>query len=165
MRILGLDPGSRLTGYGLVDVVGSRTVYVDSGCVRTPDGSTAGRLRAVFEGVSEIVRAYRPAEVAIEQVFMYRNPDSALKLGQARGVAICAAALAGLEVAEYMPALVKQAVVGTGRADKQQVQHMVTALLKLPRKPQIDAADALAIALCHGVHLQTRARLAAGGGR
>ncbi|TCO81962.1 Holliday junction endonuclease RuvC [Plasticicumulans lactativorans] len=162
-RILGLDPGSRITGYGVIDLVGSRSRYVDSGCIRTPDGDTAARLRAVFEGLAEIIRTHAPATMAIEQVFMHRNPESALKLGQARGVAIVAAALAGLEVAEYTPATIKQAVVGTGRADKEQVQHMVTALLGLPRKPQADAADALAVALCHGAQVAVNARLAAAG--
>ncbi|PWV60582.1 Holliday junction endonuclease RuvC [Plasticicumulans acidivorans] len=166
LRILGLDPGSRLTGYGIIDVRGVRSSYVDSGCIRTPDGEFAARLCAIHAGLSEIIAHWQPQEMAIEQVFLHHNPTSALKLGHARGVALLAAAQAGLPITEYMPAVIKQAVVGTGRGTKEQVQHMVTALLKLPRKPQADAADALAVALCHGARLLTRSRLAeAGGGR
>ncbi|HXG28384.1 MAG TPA: crossover junction endodeoxyribonuclease RuvC [Nevskiales bacterium] len=165
-RILGIDPGSRVTGYGIVDLLGGECRYVDSGCIRAPEGRPLGeRLKAIFEGVDMLVATYRPAALAVEQVFLYRNADSALKLGQARGVAICAAALAGLAVAEYMPSVVKQAVVGSGRASKEQVQHMVSALLKLPGRPQADAADALAVALCHGHTLRTQSRLGAGGRR
>ena len=118
----------------------------------------AERLKDIFAGISEVIRDGQPDEVAVEQVFMHRNPDSALKLGQARGVAICAAALANVPVSEYAPRAIKQAVVGKGSADKQQVQHMVSALLKLTKKPQADAADALAVALCHGHMLHTQSR-------
>ncbi|MCA6064416.1 crossover junction endodeoxyribonuclease RuvC [Thalassolituus marinus] len=149
MIILGIDPGSRLTGFGVIRRVGQKTEYIVSGCIRTGDGSLPDRLRKIYEGVSEIIETYQPQEFAIEQVFMGKNADSALKLGQARGVAILAASLRDLPVAEYAPRSVKQAVVGKGSADKEQVQHMVQHLLKLPGKPQADAADALAIAICH----------------
>lgn len=149
MLILGIDPGSRITGYGVININGLRSEYVASGCIRIQGDQLSERLRQVYEGISEIINLYSPDEVAIEQVFMARNADSALKLGQARGVAIVAAANAGLEVAEYAARKVKQAVVGNGGAAKSQVQVMVSHLLKLPGLPQADAADALAIALCH----------------
>lgn len=160
--ILGIDPGSRLTGYGVIRLTGSQVTYLGSGCinvVRSLKGETepslADKLKVIHDGVVELIQQFQPTEFAIEQVFMARNPDSALKLGQARGAAIVAAAVAGLPVAEYAARLVKQAVVGTGAADKQQVQHMVMALLKLTKKPQADAADALAVALCHA-HLRSQ---------
>ncbi len=148
--ILGIDPGSRITGYGLVRQVGVRFVYVGSGCIRISAEGLPDRLKQVHDGISEIIRQFQPQEMAIEQVFMAKNADSALKLGQARGVAILAGRQAELPVAEYSARQVKQAVVGTGGADKAQVAHMVTHMLKLPGTPQADAADALAIALCHG---------------
>ncbi|MGR7921764.1 crossover junction endodeoxyribonuclease RuvC [Zobellella denitrificans] len=148
--ILGIDPGSRITGYGVVRQTGNRMEYLGSGCIRMGDDELAPRLKKIYDGVSEIILQFRPELFAIEQVFMARNPDSALKLGQARGAAIVAAANAGLEVAEYSARQIKQAVVGTGAADKAQVQHMVVKLLTLPGTPQADAADALAVALCHG---------------
>jgi len=129
--------------------VGSRIVYVESGCIRAGDGDFAGRLKTIYDGLRDIVTLYQPGTVAIEQVFMHRNPDSALKLGQARGAAICAVMSMGLAVSEYMPAEIKKATVGKGNASKEQVQHMVQALLKLPGMPQADAADALAVAICH----------------
>jgi crossover junction endodeoxyribonuclease RuvC len=149
MLILGIDPGSRITGYGLINVNGARNEYVASGCIRIQGDLLAERLQQVYAGISEIITRYSPQEMAIEQVFMARNADSALKLGQARGVAIVAGANAGLPVAEYAARKVKQSVVGNGGADKSQVQVMVAYLLKLPGLPQADAADALAIALCH----------------
>ncbi|MBR9869213.1 crossover junction endodeoxyribonuclease RuvC [uncultured Amphritea sp.] len=149
MLILGIDPGSRITGYGVINSVGAKNEYVASGCIRIKGDLLAERLKQVYAGVTEIIEHYCPQEMAIEQVFMARNPDSALKLGQARGVAIVAGANQGLEVAEYAARKVKQAVVGNGSADKSQVQHMVKSILKLPGLPQADAADALAIALCH----------------
>jgi len=159
MRILGIDPGSQITGYGLIDVVGAQNRYIDSGCIRTSSEQTlAIRLRTIFESVREVIAIHRPAEVAIERVFMHRNPDSALKLGQARGAAICAVALADLAVAEYAPRLIKQAIVGRGGATKEQIQHMVCVLLQLSSRPKADAADALAVALCHGHTLQTMSR-------
>ncbi|HED40206.1 MAG TPA: crossover junction endodeoxyribonuclease RuvC [Chromatiales bacterium] len=149
MRILGIDPGSRVTGFGVIDVSGARVSYVASGCVRTTDGTLPERLKTIYEGVAEVVRSYQPLEMAIENVFMQKNAASALKLGQARGAAICAVITQAVDVHEYSPTQIKQAVVGRGHADKVQVQHMVTALLKLPEPPQDDAADALACALCH----------------
>ena len=153
--ILGIDPGSRITGYGVVRDTGRGCEYVASGCIRTGSGGLSERLRAVFSGVSEVIRTYGPVTMGIEQVFMARNADSALKLGQARGAAIVAGAEAGLQIAEYTATQVKQAIAGTGGADKQQVQMMVMHLLKLLEKPQIDASDALAIALCHAHHRQS----------
>jgi len=149
IRILGIDPGSRVTGFGVIDVSGARVSYVASGCVRTTDGTLPERLKTIYEGVAEVVRSYQPLEMAIENVFMQKNAASALKLGQARGAAICAVITQAVDVHEYSPTQIKQAVVGRGHADKVQVQHMVTALLKLPEPPQADAADALACALCH----------------
>ena len=155
-RILGIDPGSRFTGFGIIDVDGGRSRYVSSGCVRVSGDTWAERLRVIFDGVSELVELHRPDEMVIEKVFMHRNADSALKLGQARGAAICAVISRDIPVHEYTPAEIKQAVVGKGNAAKEQVQHMVRVLLKLPGNPQADAADALAAALCHG---NTRATL------
>lgn len=149
MLILGIDPGSRITGYGVIRASGSRTEYVASGCIRISGDQLADRLQQVYAGVTEVIERYQPQEMAIEQVFMSRNADSALKLGQARGVAIVAGANRLLPIAEYAARRVKQSVVGNGGADKAQVQHMVMHLLKLPGLPQADAADALAIALCH----------------
>lgn len=146
--ILGIDPGSRITGFGVVRQTARGCEYVASGCIRT-GGELHERLQIVFRGVSEIIREHGPVTMGIERVFMARNADSALKLGQARGAAIVAAAEAGLEIAEYTASQVKQAVAGTGGANKEQVMMMVMHLLKLTQKPQIDASDALAIALCH----------------
>lgn len=159
VRILGIDPGSRLTGFGIIEVGARRAVYVASGCIRTHEAGLAGRLREIFEGVSEIVAEYRPETVAIESVFVRRNVASALKLGQARGAAICAVATQGLPCHEYSPTQIKQAVVGRGNAAKTQVQHMICSLLALPSMPQADACDALACALCHVHHWQSRALL------
>ena len=151
--ILGIDPGSRTTGYGLVKIDNGKQQYLDSGCIRIVKANEklplADRLRIVFDSISNLIADYHPDEVAIERVFLSKNADSALKLGQARGVAIVAAAVHALDVAEYSALEVKKSVVGTGRATKEQVQHMVTAILSLNRTPQADAADALAIALCH----------------
>lgn len=153
--ILGIDPGSRITGYGIIRDTGRGCEYVASGCIRTGSGELPERLNAVFAGVSEIIQTYQPVTMSIEQVFMARNADSALKLGQARGAAIVAGAQAGLAVSEYSATQVKSAIVGSGRAAKEQVQIMVMHLLKLSKKPQIDASDALAIALCHAHHRQS----------
>ena len=148
--ILGIDPGSRITGYGVIrSLAGGRCEYLGSGCIRTSGDVLAPKLKQIYDGLSEVILQFRPDLFAIEQVFMAKNPDSALKLGQARGAAIVAAVNAGLEVAEYSARQVKQSVVGTGAADKEQVQHMVRQLLKLPGNPQADAADALAIAITH----------------
>lgn len=161
MIILGIDPGSRLTGFGVIRRIGQKTEYIVSGCIRTGDGELPDRLKKIFDGVSELIATYQPQQFAIEQVFMGKNADSALKLGQARGVAILAAVNSGLPIAEYAPRTIKQAVTGKGGAAKEQVQHMVQYLLKLPGKPQADAADALAIAICHA---HTSASLAAQAG-
>ena len=147
--VLGIDPGSRRTGYGLVGVRDRRVEYVASGCIKAEIGDMPQRLGTIYRGVSELINQFHPSEVAIEEVFLAKNPSSALKLGQARGVAIAAAVAAELPVSEYAARRVKQSLVGTGRATKEQVAHMVRVLLKLPGAPQADAADALAIALCH----------------
>ena len=149
LRILGIDPGLRVTGFGVVERGASRLAYVTSGCVKSGEGDLAARLRAILEGLNEVIATQRPAEVAIEKVFVNANPQSTLALGQARGTAICAAVLAGLPVAEYTALQVKQSVVGNGHATKGQVQHMVRRLLVLPGDPSADAADALACAICH----------------
>ncbi len=158
--ILGIDPGSRLTGYGVVRQTGQKFEYIASGCIRLTLNDIPDRLKQIFDGISEIIQQTQPDVFAIEQVFMARNPDSALKLGQARGAAIVAAKNAGLEVFEYSARQVKQAVVGTGAADKTQVQHMIRTLLKLPGNPQADAADALAVAMCHGHTHQSLVQMA-----
>lgn len=156
--ILGIDPGSRVTGYGIIDVVGNRQRYITSGCIRTAEKSSLpDRLDVIFQGITEIISEYVPAELAIEKIFMARSAESALKLGQARGVAIVAGVTQGLPVFEYEARKIKQAVAGTGAANKGQVQHMVMTLLRLPKKPQSDAADALALAICHA---NTRTNLA-----
>jgi len=148
-RILGIDPGSRQTGYGLIDSDGNTSLHVDSGCIYARGETFPERLGYIFQHISEIIVEYQPDELSIEQVFVNKNVDSALKLGQARGAAICAAVQAGLSVHEYTPKAVKSAVVGTGNATKEQVQHMMAMLLKLEKGLQADQADALGIALCH----------------
>ncbi|MGQ0547739.1 MAG: crossover junction endodeoxyribonuclease RuvC [Betaproteobacteria bacterium] len=149
MRILGIDPGLQVTGFGVIDSSGNKLVYVASGCVRSGAGDLAARLRTILEGLNEVIAAHAPLEVAVEKVFVNANPQSTLALGQARGTAICAAVIAGLPVAEYTALQVKQSVVGNGHAAKDQVQHMVRRLLSLPGDPAADAADALACAICH----------------
>jgi len=167
-RILGIDPGSRSTGYGLVDEGGRDAVLVECGCIRTESDNFPDRLKQIYDGIHAVVRQYRPDVLAIEQVFVHKNADSALKLGQARGAAICGVLAAGLPVYEYAARAVKQALVGKGSADKQQVQHMVKVLLKLTDELQADAGDALGVALCH-IHTQQTlsriSRMAAAGGR
>jgi crossover junction endodeoxyribonuclease RuvC len=148
-RVLGIDPGSRVTGYGVLEVVGDRIAYIASGVIRPRAGALPERLAEIYRGVSEVIIAHQPGMLIIEDVFLARNPDSALKLGQARGVAIAAGVVHGLPVHEYAARRVKQAVVGTGRATKGQVQHMVRVILELTGTPVEDAADALAIAICH----------------
>lgn len=159
LRILGIDPGSRLTGFGVLDFVGSKASYVASGAIRSHSGSFADRLKQIFDSVGEIVDEYRPDIVAIETVFMARNAGSALKLGQARSAALCATFRFDVEVHEYSPREIKQAVVGTGSANKEQVQHMVVSLLQLDATPSADAADALAAALCYGHQRALQQRL------
>lgn len=158
-RILGIDPGSRITGYGVVETTDRGVRYIASGCIRTQTEDFPARLKQIFDGVSEIIALYRPGQMAIEQVFMHKNADSALKLGQARGAAICATLNQQLPVYEYAARQVKQALVGKGNADKQQVQHMVKILLSIRGEMQIDASDALAIGLCHHHYQQTAQRL------
>ena len=159
LRVLGIDPGSRITGYGLVTADGGRLSFVAAGRIRPPAGRMPERLRRIHQDVAELIATHGADVLAIEDVFLARNPQSALKLGQARGAAIVAAAAAGLEVFEYPARTVKKTVVGTGRATKAQVQHMVRILLNLKGQPAPDAADALAIAICHvntAVHVQGR---------
>jgi crossover junction endodeoxyribonuclease RuvC len=148
-RILGIDPGSRITGYGLIDSDGRHSSHVASGCIQVGEFTWPERLGHIFRGVLEVVERYRPAELAVEQVFFARNAASALKLGQARGAAICAALAEGVSVHEYTPRAVKQAVVGSGGAEKVQVQHMVRIILSLQGMIAEDQADALAAAICH----------------
>lgn len=157
--VLGIDPGSRRTGFGLVEVVGMQSRYVSSGIVRLPEKPLPDRLDIIFNSLSELIREYRPDQLAIEEVFFARDPRAALKLGQARGAAILAGTQQGLAVFEYSARTVKQSVVGNGGATKEQVQHMVTRLLKLPATPPEDAADGLAIALCHIQTINLRGRL------
>jgi len=149
MRILGIDPGLRLTGFGVIDVDGPRLTYVASGVVRTPDADLPERLHVIFEGVREVVALHRPTVAAIEKVFVNVNPQSTLLLGQARGAAICALMTGGIGVCEYTALQTKQATVGYGKASKTQVQEMVRRLLRLSGVPTSDAADALACAICH----------------
>ena len=148
--ILGIDPGSRKTGFGIINVIGSKSEYVTSGVIRMKDSDELPeRLKVIFDSLTQIIGQYCPQEMAIEQVFMAKNAASALKLGQARGAAIVAATAQNIPVSEYEARKVKQSVVGNGAADKFQVQHMIKTLLRLPASPQEDAADALAVALCH----------------
>ena len=156
IRIIGVDPGSRITGYGIVDAGGTRLVHVASGCVRAGDGDWPVRLRRIFEALGAVIDDHAPRELAIEKVFLHRNPSSALKLGQARGVAILAGALRSLSVHEYSPNEIKQAVTGKGHASKEQIQYMTRVLLSLREPPQTDQADALAVAVCRA-HLRTTA--------
>lgn len=161
-RILGIDPGSRFTGYGVIDSDGQHARYVGSGCVRVSGATLADKLGVIFRELHTLIGDFRPEQLAIENVFMHRNADSALKLGQARGAAICAAVTRSLPVSEYAPREVKQAIVGKGGADKVQIQHMVRVLLNLREPPQADAADALAVALCHCHHRQVVDRVGQG---
>jgi crossover junction endodeoxyribonuclease RuvC len=150
VRILGIDPGLRITGFGVIGREGQRLDYVTSGCIRTNEKSDLPeRLRTILEGLAEVIGANHPDQVAVEKVFVNVNPQSTLLLGQARGAAVSAVVLAGLPVAEYTALQVKQAVVGKGHARKEQVQEMVKRLLKLTGYPSADAADALACAICH----------------
>jgi len=147
--ILGIDPGSRVTGYGIIKEEDRKLHYIDSGCIRTSEGTLSERLLEIFDGICQLMDNYSPDEVAIEQVFMHQNPNSALKLGHARGAAMVAAASHRVKVNEYSAREIKQSVVGYGAAQKVQVKHMVVNILMLNRPPQNDAADALAIAICH----------------
>ncbi len=149
MIILGIDPGSRITGYGIIRQEKKNLYYIDSGCIRTSPTDLSQRLMDIFNGICSLMETHVPDEVAIEEIFMHKNASSALKLGHARGVAMVAAASHRVKIHEYAARAVKQALVGNGGAHKQQVQHMVVQLLRLNRAPQSDAADALAIAICH----------------
>jgi crossover junction endodeoxyribonuclease RuvC len=165
MKILGIDPGLRTTGFGVIHKHGVRLSYIASGIIKTPDADLPQRLKAILSGVTEIIQTYRPDDAAIEKVFVNVNPQSTLLLGQARGAAICALVNADLPVAEYTALQVKQAVAGHGKAHKQQVQEMVRRLLALPGLPGTDAADALGVAICHahsGEALGTLGALAPG---
>src|SRR5271168_1791646 len=159
VRVLGIDPGSQRTGFGVLDAVGPRLTYVASGVIRTDKGEFGERLCEIFRCMRTIVAQYQPQEIAIERVFVNRNPDSALKLGQARGAAICATADANAEVFEYATRAIKQAVLGSGSAEKAQVQLMMRSLLRLDGPVAADAADALAAAVCHALRGQVRASI------
>ena len=161
MRILGIDPGLRTTGFGVIDKQGSKLTYVASGTIKTAEGSLPERLKTILSGVSEIIRTYQPECAAVEKVFVNVNPQSTLLLGQARGAAICALVSADLAVAEYTALQVKQGVVGHGKAKKEQVQDMVRRLLMLSGTPSTDAADALGVAICHAHSGDTLATLGA----
>ena len=165
IRVIGIDPGSRITGYGLVDTDGFRHKYVSSGFIQIKADTLSDKLGIIFSEVSKIVSTWQPESMAIEQVFVKHNVDSALKLGQARGAAICAGVQAKLPIGEYTPRAIKKAVVGSGAADKQQIQHMIQRLLALDELPQSDEADALAIAICHAHHIKVRSSGVAAGVR
>ena len=150
IRILGIDPGLRVTGFGVIDKIGSKLAYVTSGGIKTGEGGDLpGRLKIIVDGIAQVIAGHKPQQAAVEKVFVNVNPQSTLLLGQARGAAISALVIAGLPVAEYTALQVKQAVVGQGKAAKEQVQHMVVRLLALAGNPSPDAADALACAICH----------------
>ncbi len=152
-RILGIDPGSRITGYGIVDAGIGKVVFVSCGVIKTTVSyPLANRLNEIFEGINEVIQLHNPDVAAVEEVFMARNAGAALKLGQARGAAVVAAMQNGLGVNDYSAKKVKRAVVGYGQAEKAQVQHMIKALLGLSAEPSSDAADALAVAICHANH-------------
>ena len=166
VRILGIDPGLRVTGFGVSEQHGNRLVYVASGCIKSNDKQLLpARLGTLFAGIGEVIAAYQPTQAAIEKVFVNVNPQSTLLLGQARGAAISALVHGGLPVAEYTALQVKQAVVGHGKAAKEQVQHMVVRLLELSGAPTADAADALACAICHAHGGQGLGALATAGYR
>jgi crossover junction endodeoxyribonuclease RuvC len=164
-RILGIDPGLRITGFGVLDKAGQTLSYVSSGCIRTSPGELTTRIKTILEGLGEVIAEWRPEQIALEKVFVNANPQSTLLLGQARGTAICAAVIHGLPIAEYSALQVKQAVVGNGHARKEQVQEMVKRLLALSGAPTADAADALACAICHAHGGQGLGRLPTSGFR
>ena len=156
MIILGIDPGSRCTGFGLIDNQPNQITYMHSGFFKIKGEDLAQRLGQIYQSIEELIRQYQPQHMSIEQVFMSRNASSALKLGQARGAAICAGHLGGLTIAEYAPRQIKQAIVGSGSASKDQVQHMVRHLLSLRQPLQEDESDGLAIAICHAQFYATQ---------
>ena len=155
-RIIGIDPGSRCTGFGVIDSDGLRHNYVTSGHINIEGDELPERLGCIFNEISRIIEQWQPQTMGVEQVFVNKNVDSALKLGQARGAAICAGINAQLDVGEYTPRAIKKAVVGNGSADKEQIQQMMKLLLKLDFVPQSDEADGLAIALCHANHMHVK---------
>ena len=159
MRVLGIDPGSRITGFGVIDIDRGKLQYVTSGCIRMKDKDLPARLKTIFEGVSEVIDSTSPEFMAVEEVFVSRNARSALVLGQARGAAISAGVNKGLPMGEYTALQIKKSVVGYGQADKAQVQHMVKSILALGGLPQEDAADALACAICHSHTLEHHFRM------
>lgn len=161
IRILGIDPGLRRTGWGVVETDGVRLVYVSSGVLTAPtDDILACRLRDIFLGLQDVLKRFEPDEAAVEETFVNENARATLKLGQARGMALLAPALTGIHVAEYSPNLVKKAVVGVGLADKRQVQAMIGFLLPKAKFDSADEADALAIAICHANHRGAQRRIA-----
>ena len=164
IRILGIDPGSLSTGYGVVDNEGQNLKHIASGCIRTSADEFSQRLRQIFFGVTAVMDEFKPLELVVEKAFVHKNADSALKLGQARAAAICATLQRELSVHEYTPREVKLALTGKGSAGKEQVQHMVKILLGLQGRLQADSADALAVAICHAHSRTLRLRLAAGQG-
>ena len=164
ITILGIDPGSRITGFGIITALGDKLEVVEAGGIKTGKGDFQDRLKIIFSAVKDLVAERRPDEIAIERVFVNRNADSALKLGHARAAALCATFGSEIPVHEYAAREIKQAIVGRGGADKVQVQHMVRMLLSLKTSPEADAADALAVAICHAHTRLTAGRLAAAGG-
>ena len=151
-RILGVDPGSRKTGFGIIELDGQNIHHVINGRLMVEHDNFPDRLKQIFEGLADIIQRYQPDMMAIEKVFLHKNPDSALKLGQARGAAICAGVSQNLAVYEYTATQIKKAVVGSGHAKKEQVQYMMSVILSLSDSPDEDAADALACALTHANH-------------
>jgi crossover junction endodeoxyribonuclease RuvC len=158
-RILGIDPGSLVTGYGVIDSEGQTLRYVECGCVRTDGGELTERLKEIYYGIGQVVSTYGPDEIAVERAFVHKNADSALKLGQARAAAICGTLVKPVPLHEYTPRAVKLSVVGKGGAGKEQVQHMVKVLLGLKGDLQADSADALAVALCHAHNRSLKLKL------
>lgn len=164
MRVMGIDPGSNITGWGVVEARGSELHHIDSGAIRLPRAAISERLLIIFEKIRDAIQDNRPDAIAVEKVFVARNAHSALILGQARGAALVACGILCDTVVEYSALEVKQAVVGRGRADKRQVQHMMRVLLGLSEALQADRADALACAVCHINHARSRARYASAAG-
>lgn len=164
-RILGIDPGSRITGYGVIESDGRKSIHIASGCIRMQQKEMPQRLGEIYRAVSQVIADYSPSEMAVEEVFVAKNPSSALKLGHARGAAVCAGVMAGLPIAEYTPRMIKQTVVGTGAADKEQVQHMIKLILQIKEKLTADQADALAVAISHAHSNSTLLNMKVGGRR
>ena len=162
MRVIGIDPGSRVIGYGIIEMLPNNYRYISSGTLRINADNLPLKLKQIFNSILQLIQEYQPQQMAIEQIFMSKNADSALKLGQARGAAICAVQTQDIPVFEYAARQVKQAIVGKGSAEKTQVQHMVKLLLNLQGTMQIDASDELGIAICHAHYAQTATRLQIG---